>query len=83
MKKIFFLFLVSLTLLACKDETSEQFRINNIDELKLRFEPYDGGATLHYTLPTQNDIYGIKVLYKTDRGEDMLVRGSYVGKSID
>ena len=84
MKKIHILLLLGLTMgwFACSDDDVEVFDVSTSD-LKLSFSSYAGGAILHYTLPADPDIYGIKVRYENEFGEQVTRQGTYTTDSLD
>ena len=48
----------------------------------LTFSPVEGGAVMHYRLPADEEVYGIRVRYKDAFGRDMIRTGSYACDSL-
>ncbi len=56
---------------ACDDDKRE-FVFAELPDNAFSFKPMSGGAIMHYILPEDPDIVGIRVRYKDEHGKDML-----------
>lgn len=80
MKNILLISLLILGLWSCQDDESS-FGVVMPKE-GLSFRPVAGGAVMYYKLPTDKDIFSIRVRYRDAFESDVLCSGSYVCDSI-
>ena len=81
MRHILFLSLLILGLWSCNDD-EDKVVITDLPENAFSFKPITGGAVMHYILPSDPDIVGIKVRYQNAFGEEMLREGSCTCDSL-
>ena len=70
-----------VSLFACNDDDNAGFELS-MEELKVSFEPVAGGAMMKYTLPDNDEVFGMNVRYKDFRGEPVLKSCGYGGDSL-
>lgn len=75
-----YLVLLLLGFWACSDD--HDFIKVDLPENAFRFESIPGGAVMHYRLPADPNIVGIRVRYKDAFGKDILRSGSGVADSL-
>lgn len=66
---------------SCKDNADEVFQAS-ISPDKISFKPIPGGAVMKYTMPNDQSIDAIRVVYTDVMGEQIVKMGSYLGDSI-
>ncbi len=81
MKKYFLIILISMIFFSCNDE--KIVFDADLTDLQVSFDPYEGGAYMNYTLPSNTDIYGIEVKYLDFKGDEIIVKGTHTGNKID
>ncbi len=75
MKQILFISLLILGLWACNDD-GDRITVTDLPENAFTFKPVTGGAVMHYVLPSDPDIVGVKVRYRNTFGVETLQEGS-------
>ena len=75
MKHILLISLFLLGLLACNDDDN-QLNVVNLPNNAFTFKPISGGAVMHYVLPADPNIVGVKVRYRNAFGDETLREGS-------
>lgn len=81
MKYILFCFIVLLGLLACQDDDNGNFGLM-LSRENFHFRALPGGAMMYYTLPADDEVFGIQVRYKDAQGIDVVKQGGYAGDSL-
>lgn len=81
MKKFVYILFVIATCLACSDDNGG-FSIS-LPGNAFSFKPIAGGAVMHYNLPNDSSIIGIKIRYKDFKGDDILRSGSSLCDTLD
>ncbi len=82
MKKLIYILSIASLLMACEPEEDPVFNVD-LTDLQVSFEPYNGGATMTYTLPANTDIYGIQARYLDFNGDPILVKGTHTNNKLD
>lgn len=80
MRNILLLLLI-IGLWACDDDKSG-FVVVDLPDNVFSFKPMTGGAIMHYILPEDPGIVGIRVRYKDEHGKDMLRAASSTCDSV-
>lgn len=80
MKKIILFLSIIISVFACTDD-DDVFDVT-IPVSNITFEPIAAGAIIHYDIPDNSEIYGIRVSYKNEKGEQIVKEGSYLSTSI-
>ena len=80
-KRFIYVLLMVCTFCCCKDDESTTFNVEISDSFS--FTPVSGGAIMHYQLPKDGDVMGVKVRYRNAQGEDVLRTASYACDSIE
>ena len=80
MRNILLLLLI-IGLWACDDDKSG-FVVAELPDNAFSFKPMSGGAVMHYILPEDPGIVGIRVRYKDEYGKDMLRAASSTCDSV-
>lgn len=80
MRNILLLLLI-IGLWACDDD-KEGFVVADLPDNAFSFKPMTGGAIMHYILPEDPGIVGIRVRYKDEHGKDMLRAASSTCDSV-
>ncbi len=75
------LFMLFMGLWACSDD-KEEFVVADLPDNAFSFKPMTGGAIMHYVLPDDPGIVGIRVRYKDEYGKDMLRAASSTCDSV-
>lgn len=70
-----------VSLFACNDDDNIVFEVAT-EDLKLSFRPVPGGSVMKYTLPDNEEIFGMNVRYKDFRGEPVFKTCGYGGDSL-
>lgn len=73
--------LLLLGLGACQDGDNVSFDVE-ISKENIRFESAPGGAVMYYSLPVNDDVFGLQIRYHDARGVEVVKRSSYVGDSL-
>ena len=81
MKNILILLLLAAIWNACKDE-NEDIIFADISNSAFSFRPIAGGAVMHYVLPDDPNVVGIRIRYKDAFGNDVLRAGSNTCDSV-
>lgn len=81
MRNILLLLLLMIGLGACSDD-NEGFVTTQLPDNAFSIKPVSGGAIMHYVLPDDPDIVGIRVRYKDENGKDMLRAASSTCDSV-
>lgn len=81
-RKLLLLIIVGLSLFACKDDEVISFDVPVEFRQELSFRPIPGGSVMHYYLPANSDIFGVRVRYNDARGMEVVKEGSYLTDSI-
>ena len=80
-RKYIFIICVGLGLLACNDDDKISFDVP-VEFQSISFKPVPGGAVMHYKLPDNMDIFGVRARYTNAYGEMLIKDGSYLSDSI-
>lgn len=80
MKKLVYIWLAVWSLWSCQKD--EAYFDVLVPADGLTFSPVEGGAVMHYRLPADEEVYGIRVRYKDAFGRDMIRTGSYACDSL-
>lgn len=80
MRNILLLLLI-MGIWACSDD-KQSFVITELPDNAFSFKPMTGGAIMHYILPEDPDIVGIRVRYQDEHGKNMLRSASSTCDSI-
>lgn len=80
MKNTILLLLLIFSFSACNDDNSV-FE-TSAEGLEIKFTPVAGGAMMHYTLPSNREIFAMNVRYKDWQGENVLKTCGYSGDSL-
>ena len=72
-KRIAFFFLVIAGLFSCKDDDNIGFDVP-VEFQSISFKPVPGGAVMHYVLPDDLDIFGVRARYTNAYGEQLVSR---------
>ena len=75
MKKLVYIWLAVWSLWSCQKD--EAYFDVLVPADGLTFSLVEGGAVMHYRLPADEEVYGIRVRYKDAFGRDMIRTGSY------
>lgn len=81
MKKVIYGLLMFLAFCGCQDDETELFDAEFPNGFSFRAIP--GGTVMHYTLPNNNDVMGVRVRYQNAQGESVLKTASYACDSIE
>ena len=71
-KRILFFFLVIAGIVSCKDDDNIGFDVP-VEFPSISFKPVPGGAVMHYVLPDNLDIFGVRARYTNAFGEQLAV----------
>lgn len=82
MKKYFLILLMTSFLFGCSDDEKLTFDVD-LDDLVISFEPFEGGAYLNYSLPSDADIYGIQAKYMDFKGDELVVKGTHTNNQLE
>lgn len=82
MRKLLFLTIAFVGLWACQDDDESGFDVPVEFRKALEFQPIAGGATMKYYLPSNKDIYGVKVRYADEYGYAMEKTGTYLDDTL-
>lgn len=64
---------------ACSDDDKIGFDLPvDVSQEAIRFTPAPGGAVMHYSLPEDKEVFGIRVRYNSVWGETVVKDGSYL-----
>ena len=80
-RRLLFLALVGIGLFACNDDDEVRFDVP-VDFPLLSFKPVPGGAVMHYKLPDNMDIFGVRARYTNSFGETLIKDGSYLTDTL-
>lgn len=80
-KKLIYIIMIACAYCGCQDDEAAVFDVESPDGFSFRAIP--GGAVMHYQLPQNKDVMGIRVRYQNTRGEDVLRTASYACDSIE
>lgn len=80
-KRIAFFFLVIAGLFSCKDDDNIGFDVP-VEFQSISFKPVPGGAVMHYVLPDDLDIFGVRARYTNAYGEQLVKDGSYLSDTL-
>ena len=75
MKKLVYIWLAVWSLWSCQKD--EAYFDVLVPADGLTFSPVEGGAVMHYRLPADEEVYGIRVRYKDAFGRAMIRTGRY------
>ena len=68
---------------ACSDDDKIGFDLPvDVSQEAIRFTPAPGGAVMHYSLPEDKEVFGIRVRYNSVWGETVVKDGSYLNDSL-
>ena len=68
---------------ACSDDDKIGFDLPvDVSQEAIRFSPAPGGAGMHYSLPVDKEVFGIRVRYNSVWGETVVKDGSYLNDSL-
>lgn len=67
---------------ACKDDDTIRFDVPVEFKQPLSFREIPGGAVMHYYLPDDKGIYGLRVRYADHWGRPVTINGSYASDSV-
>ena len=81
-RKLLFLIMVGLSLFACKDDEEIGFDVPVEFRKELSFRPIPGGSVMNYYLPSNSDIFGVRVRYNDARGIPVVKESTYLTDSI-
>lgn len=80
-RKLVFSILIGIGFLACKDNDDINFDVP-VEFQKISFKPVPGGAIMHYKLPDDLNIFGVRVRYTDAYGELLTKDGTYLLDTI-
>ena len=80
-KRILFFFLVIAGIVSCKDDDNIGFDVP-VEFPGISFKPVPGGAVMHYVLPDNLDIFGVRARYTNAFGEQLVKDGSYLTDTL-
>ena len=80
-KRILFFFLVIAGIVSCKDDDNIGFDVP-VEFPSISFKPVPGGAVMHYVLPDNLDIFGVRARYTNAFGEQLVKDGSYLTDTL-
>ena len=80
-KRILFFFLVIAGIVSCKDDDNIGFNVP-VEFPGISFKPVPGGAVMHYVLPDNLDIFGVRARYTNAFGEQLVKDGSYLTDTL-
>ena len=80
MRNILFIFLLA-AFFGCNEDKTVFYA--SVPMESISFEPVQGGAIMHYSLPDNSDIFAIKVRYTDSQGEKLTVAGTYMSNSLE
>lgn len=82
MKYNIFLYIFLLgCLAACKEDEEIGFDVP-VEFRKVSFDPVPGGAMMHYRLPDNLDIFGIRARYNDSYGKEIVKESTYLTDSL-
>ena len=80
MRNILLIVLLMCGFIACNDDDAA-FDVP-VDFQYLTFEPVPGGAIMRYKLPSNLDVFGVRVRYNDAFGKELYKDGSYLTDSL-
>ena len=81
-RKLIFLICVGVGFLACNDDDKVSFDVP-VEFQSISFKSIPGGAVMHYKLPDDGSIFGVRARYTNAYGEKLIKDGSYLSDSIE
>lgn len=81
MKNLLYLLFISLSFTACKDD-SPGFDVR-IEPSDISFRPIAGGAIMYYKLPSDDEVFSLKIRYVDAQGKSVTRMGSYACDSLE
>lgn len=83
MKKLISALLISgAVFYSCTKDETATFDVTMPESGIIRIDPISGGAVMHYKLPANKDVMGIRVRYKDGRGQEVIRTASYACDSV-
>ena len=82
MKKYLLILFIASIFFSCNDDEKIIFDAD-LSDLVVSFEPFEGGAIMNYTLPSNTEIYGIMAKYKDYNGKEITVKGTHSNNSVE
>lgn len=81
--KLLIAMFVASVFAACSDDDKIGFDLPvDVSQEAIRFTPAPGGAVMHYSLPEDKEVFGIRVRYNSVWGETVVKDGSYLNDSL-
>ena len=81
--KLLIAMFVASVFAACSDDDKIGFDLPvDVSQEAIRFTPAPGGAVMHYSLPEDKEVFGIRVRYNSVWGETVVKDGSYLNDSV-
>ncbi len=80
-RKLIFLILIGISFFACKDDDEISFDVP-VEFQTISFKPVPGGAVMHYKLPDNLEIFGVRARYTNAYGEELIKDGTYLVDTI-
>ena len=80
-RKLLLLTVIGMGLFACKDDDKVSFDVP-VEFQQISFVPRPGGAVMHYKLPDDLDIFGVRVRYTNAYGEQLHKDGTYLTDTL-
>lgn len=81
MKKWIYIFLAVCLFCSCQEDDGVTFDAT-VGQDAFTFTPIPGGAVMHYQLPDNKEVMGLKVRYRNAQGEEVLRSASYACDSV-
>lgn len=76
-RKLVFWMAIGMCCFACNNDDEVTFDVP-VEFQQISFEPVPGGAIMHYQLPKNLDIFGVRARYVNAYGETLLKDGNYL-----